>query len=45
MADGTALKLAKTRAGIAQNRQEAKVCMDPSMKYAIFPDFYGADRK
>lgn len=45
MADGTALKLAKTKAGIAQNRQEAKICMNPTMKYAIFPDFYGADTK
>lgn len=45
MADGTALKLAKTEAGIAQNKQEAKVCMDPKMKYQIFPDFYGADKK
>lgn len=45
MADGTALKLAKTRAGISQNRQEAKACMNSKMKYEIFPDFYGADRK
>lgn len=45
MADGTALKLAKTNAGIAQNKHEAKICMDPQMKYQIFPDFYGADTK
>ena len=45
MADGTALKLAKTRAGIAQNKQEAKTCMNPLAKYSIFPDFYGADTK
>ena len=45
MANNTALKLAKTEAGIAQNRQEAKICMNPMMKYAIFPDFYGADTK
>lgn len=45
LADGTALKLAKNKAGIAQNHQEAKVCMDPEHKYAIFPDFYGADKK
>lgn len=45
LADGTALKLAKTKAGIAQNCQEAKTCMDPDHKYAIFPDFYGADKK
>ena len=45
MADGTAFKLAKNSAGIAQNRQEAKVCMSPLLKYAVFPDFYGADTK
>ena len=45
LADGTALKLAKTDAGIAQNKHEAKICMDPKLKYAIFPDFYGADKK
>lgn len=45
LANGTALKLAKTKAGIAQNKQEAKICMNPLMKYAIFPDFYGADTK
>lgn len=45
LADGTALKLAKTDAGIAQNRHEAELCMDPKMKYEIFPDFYGADKK
>lgn len=45
MADGTALKLAKTEAGIAQNRQESKVCMDPQYRYDIFPEFYGADTK
>lgn len=33
MVNGTAFKLAKTKAGIAQNKQEAKVCMDPHMKY------------
>jgi hypothetical protein len=44
MADGTALKLAKTNAGIAQNKQEAKVCMNPDKRYAIFPDFFGADQ-
>ena len=45
LADGTALKIAKTHAGIAQNKQEAKVCMDPKLKYAVFPDFYGADKQ
>lgn len=45
LVDGTALKLAKTLAGIAQNRQEAKTCMNPMVHYAIFPDFYGADTK
>ena len=45
MSDNTALKLAKSYAGIAQNKQEAKICMDPDLKYAIFPDFYGADKK
>jgi len=44
LADGTALKLAKTKAGIAQNKQEAKTCMNPLMKYEIFPDFYDADK-
>lgn len=43
MADGTALKIAKSKAGIAQNKQEAKICMNPLIKYQIFPDFYGAD--
>lgn len=45
MADGTAIKIAKTVAGIGQNWQEAKTCMDPKMKYQIFPDFYGADKQ
>lgn len=45
MVDGTALKLAKTEAGIAQNKQEAKLCMNPMLKYEIFPDFYSADTK
>ena len=45
LVDGTALKLAKTTAGIAQNRQEAHLCMDSRMKFEIFPDFYGADDK
>lgn len=45
MADGTAIKLAKTPAGIAQNWQEAKNCMDPNVRYEIFPDFYAVDRE
>lgn len=45
MANGTALKLAKTESGIAQNKQEAKLCMNPMVKYEIFPDFYSADTK
>ena len=45
MGDGTALKLAKTISGIAQNKQEAKICMNPNTKYTIFPDFYGADEQ
>ena len=45
MADGTALKLAKSNAGIDQNKQESKICMDSKLKYKIFPDFYGADTK
>ena len=45
LADGTALKLAKSNAGRAQNKQEAKNCMDPIYKYEIFPDFYAADKK
>lgn len=45
MTDGTALKLAKTEAGIAQNKQEVKLCMNPMLKYEIFPDFYSADTK
>ena len=45
LADGTALKVAKTQAGIAQNKQEAKNCMDPHYKYEIFPDFYDADKE
>jgi hypothetical protein len=35
MANGTALKLAKTEAGIAQNKQEVKLCMNPMLKYEI----------
>lgn len=45
MANGTALKLAKTESGIAQNKQEAKLCMNSMLKYEIFPDFYSADTK
>ena len=45
MADGTALKLAKSIAGIDQNKQESKICMNPKLKYEIFPDFYGTDTK
>ena len=45
MADGTALKMAKSMAGQAQNKRETEVCLDPLMKYACFPDFYDADRK
>lgn len=45
MADGTALKMAKSQAGQAQNKRETEVCMDPLMKYDCFPDFYAADTK
>ena len=44
LCDGTALKMAKTLAGIAQNKQEARVCMNPVYKYEIFPDFYDVDK-
>lgn len=44
MANGTAIKLAKNVMGIGQNRQEVKTCMDPTLKYEIFPDFYNADK-
>lgn len=45
LANGTAFKLAKNDAGIAQNKQEAKLCLKPQVKYQIFPDFYDADEK
>lgn len=45
MADGTALKMAKSNAGQAQNKRETEVCMNPLVKYACFPDFYDADTK
>ena len=45
MADGTALKMAKSKAGQAQNKRETEVCMNSMMKYACFPDFYEADTK
>ena len=43
LADGTALKLAKNTSGIGQNWQEVKTCMNPTLQYEIFPDFYRAD--
>lgn len=45
MADGTALKLAFTQSGIQQNKHEAKICMNPELRYAIFPEFYAVDSK
>ena len=45
LADGTCLKVAGNPAGQAQNKQEAKICLDSSFKYEIFPDFYDTDRE
>lgn len=45
LTDGTALKVAKSDAGFGQNKVEVANCMNPKMKYSIFPDFYDADKK